>query len=221
MPTESFTSKALGHPKTLVDRKNALDSRAMIRNYRNATHMLGMQPMAPDLELIKNHSSAIATLIGVVVAIVSLMITLRRQRSLNRTQHTFNALLQTSLNEQYQRHLDRVRPYFRSSKNINDIVESDGELKTSVNFLLYHYEFLAGGVRYGDLSESFLQSDQGHIIRELYKMTRPHIAQWREKAHNPKLFDQIQWLCNRWFDEKPGSVQRFAERIRGRPFFRG
>jgi hypothetical protein len=179
-----------------------------------------VQPIAVDLDLIKNHSGAIATLIGVAVAVVTFMITLRRQRTLNRTQHTFNALLQTSLNEQYQLHLDRVRPYFRSKEDINDVLKSNGDLRQSVNFLLYHYEFLAGGVRYGDLSESFLRSDQGHIIRELYSLTRPHIEELRERARNPRLFDQIQWLYDRWIDKKPGRIQRFAEHMRGRPFFR-
>jgi len=158
-------------------------------------------------------------LIGICLATFGWIWSTKRARSLSRKQHTFNALLQASFNAQYQSAHSAVRPFVRGKKPFEWAAPKNQKLKDQFTFLLNHYEFLAAGVRRGDISESLLKDSQRGVIVSLYSYCEPYVESLRTDRHKQALFEHIEWLHMRWDENPPKFVQRVCESVISRPIY--
>lgn len=172
------------------------------------------------LHWIGTVSAPTVALIGVVLATTGWLYTARRSRNLNRKVHTFNALLQTSFNDKYHKELALIRPYVRKDElpKFGDD-EDKCELRSAFVFILNHYEFIAAGIRNGDISERLLKdSERGTVIR-IFETARKFIASTRDARGRRTTFEHIEWLYVRWKEEPPGIWQQFIEWLIQRPLY--
>jgi hypothetical protein len=161
-------------------------------------------------------------IIGPIAGAFGWYVTVRLNRAASRSKHTFDVLLATAFNASYQEHLSVVRPHMVNAGNdaFPELHRSKNhKLHDSVLFLLNYYEFLAGAVRHGVLAEDLLHEDQGYIVRQLFIRSKEFIADERTRKKRPALFDQFEWLYNRWNKNKIGRLQKIWEWILTRPAY--
>jgi Domain of unknown function (DUF4760) len=108
-------------------------------------------------------------LFGIFFATLGWIWSLKRARSLSRKQHTFNALLQSRFNAQFQAAHAVVRLYIKGEKTTDLLSNKNKTLHAQLTFILNHYEFLSAGVRNGDISEQLLRDSQRGVIVSLYE----------------------------------------------------
>lgn len=160
--------------------------------------------------------SVVGIVVGAALATVGWLYTARRQRSLMRKQLTFNALLNVSFNKDYQEALGEVGKYAQQGLP-PDINSNHHELRFKVKYLLNHYEFLAAGIRNGDIAEVLLQfSEKGTVIR-LVEISEEVIKASRD-TRRKSTYEHIEWLYERWRHERRPWWERSVEWCRGRPF---
>ncbi|MEN3277561.1 MAG: hypothetical protein V7631_3351 [Massilia sp.] len=160
--------------------------------------------------------SVFAAIMGWVVAAY---ITLRNSIK----QHTINSLLQSRLSATYMQHAAVINSeYFAHGASPNPVsieeiwavVDDDGKHTAyeAVNYVLNYFEFLATGIRHGDLDRKMLSHTlRGNVIR-LYEKLRPYIESTRGEAvgdvvERPSQFEHITWLYTEW---KAESVKQQA-----------
>jgi hypothetical protein len=163
--------------------------------------------------------AVVGILAGALLATLGWIHTARRQRALSCKQHTFNALLQASFNQQYQHALNKVRPHLRAG-NLPDLnLTENATLKDDVIFLLNHYEFLAAGIRNGDISERLLKDSEKSTVLHLYKTCEKLIHNLRDSRNRRTSFEHIEWLHDRWAAKRPGLFQAALEWLAQRPLY--
>lgn len=160
-----------------------------------------------------------AILAAAILATVGWIYTARKSRMLMRRQHTFNALLQASFDERFQTSLDNIRDHIRAGC-FPDLNLADNEtLKRDVVFLLNHYEFLAAGIRLGDISEKLLKDSERGTIISLFKTSEPFILAVKDNRKRMTTFEHIEWLYERWHEKPCTWWQILLEFIAGRPLY--
>ena len=89
--------------------------------------------------------------------------------------------------------MEALRPLILLDGNLKADAEEIEPVKSLLIFLLNHYEFLAAGIRNGDIDERLLKdSERGTVVR---------------------LFETFE----RWSKNPPGRRQRWFEWVRGKP----
>lgn len=153
---------------------------------------------------------AISILAAVTGWIVAAYITLRNSIK----QHTINTLLQSRLSATYMQYASIINSeYFArgaspdpvSLDEIWAVVDKDGQHKVyeAVNYVLNYFEFLAAGIRHGDLDRSMLAHTlRGNVIR-LYEKLTPYIESTRgervgDVVERPSQFEHVTWLYSEW-----------------------
>lgn len=159
-------------------------------------------------------------LLGVIAAvagwIISAIVTMRNSIR----QHTVTTLLSSRLSETYmsQTRLVNAR-YFSPSGGLYRLTPA--EVKTAhpdaqlaaLRYLLNYFEFIAVGIRYGDLDEKLLKNTLRGILCGVYEAAGPLVTQRRQapagsKAGKSKTFEHLEWLYTRWHIP---SLQRLEE----------
>jgi len=159
----------------------------------------------------------VGILVGAVLATIGWIYTARRARNLSRRQHTFNALLTVSCNLEYQQSSNRLRPLVRA-KSIPDVpLEGESELRDDLTLLLNHFEFLAAGLRNGDISERLLRDSERGTIIGLVEASEAFIQKVRDTRHRQSIFEHVEWLHRRWKDSPPVWWQQIIEQVIGHP----
>lgn len=125
-------------------------------------------------------------------------------------QHTITALLQSRLSVEYMSHAKKVSTHymeFAQRKKANPTLEdspTDDVDVQSLQYILNYFEFIAIGVRHGDLHEGMLKSSLLTIIKQNVSMSRDWILACRKTA--PRLYTNLAWLHARWCPEEPSIV---------------
>lgn len=162
-----------------------------------------------------------AIILSIIFATLGWLYTARRQRSSMRKQHTFNALLTASANKDYQHSLDAIRNYINSG-SLPDLHAAENEsIRVAVVYLLNHYEFLAAGIRNGDISERLLRdSERGTVVRLFEAAERCGFVQSvRDNRKRRSIFEHIEWLYERWEHKPISFMQRCIKVLHGRPLY--
>lgn len=150
-------------------------------------------------------------LLGVIAAvagwIISAIVTMRNSIR----QHTVTTLLSSRLSETYmsQTRLVNAR-YFSPSGglyrlNAAEVAASPPEAQiAALRYLLNYFEFIAVGIRYGDLDEKLLKNTLRGILCGVYEAAGPLVSQRRKPpagstAVRSKTFEHLEWLYDRWF----------------------
>ncbi|MGA9796205.1 MAG: DUF4760 domain-containing protein [Rhizomicrobium sp.] len=163
-----------------------------------------------------------SALIAITFATLGWLYTARRSRAISRKQHTFNALLQSSFNEKYHENLNVIRPFLRKGEfpdlSANQTDPAIVLVRESLRFILNHYEFIAAGIRNGDVSEKLLKdTERGTIIR-IFEVAHKYVAAQRDSLRR-STFEHIEWLFIRWKEAPPTRWQRFVEWVIARPLY--
>jgi hypothetical protein len=162
---------------------------------------------------------AVAALLAIIFASIGWLYAARRSRDLSRKQHTFNALLQASFNERYHRELTALRPYFRSGQLPDFSDPANAQLGESLSFILNHYEFIAAGVRSGDISERLLRDSERSTVIKIFEVSNKYIAGLRDMRSRQSHFEHLEWLYVRWKEKPPSKWQCFVEWVLARPLY--
>src|SRR5437868_10314729 len=96
------------------------------------------------------HPGAIA-LLAAILATLGWLYTSRRNRALSRKQHTFDALLTSGFNAEFQKHRDTIRQYVVDGNFPDNLEDSHEDVFRALKFVLNYYEFISAGVRSGDI----------------------------------------------------------------------
>ncbi|MGI4777492.1 MAG: DUF4760 domain-containing protein [Janthinobacterium lividum] len=150
-------------------------------------------------------------LLGVVAAvagwIISAIVTMRNSIR----QHTVTTLLSSRLSETYmsQTRLVNAR-YFSPSGGLYRLTPAEVAVPSAeaqiaaLRYLLNYFEFIAVGIRYGDLDEKLLKNTLRGILCGVYEAAGPLVSQRRQApdgstAAKSKTFEHLEWLYGRWF----------------------
>jgi hypothetical protein len=120
-----------------------------------------------------------------------------------RKQHTVTVLLQsrmsTAFNDRYKAMI-KVYPILPNITNVAEGDWNDGgkmEAMEAVKYFLNYYEFVAIGVRTGDLDEEYLYNSLAVIVPNLCSMCAAYIDHSR-KTRGKGVYEHLIWLRDRW-----------------------
>lgn len=144
--------------------------------------------------------------------IISSLVTIRNSIK----QHTINTLLQTRLSATYMEEARHVNDkFFSKGKPIAQVVEhlqgsSDDSKRDyrAVTYFLNYFEFVAVGIRHGDLDEKVLRGTLRGIVLNMREICGPYIRYARgcasfnaiddRRCASPHLLEHFLWLTKRW-----------------------
>lgn len=132
-------------------------------------------------------------------------------------QHTMNILLQSRLSQTYVDRASLVHARYFHPLGIRYLTEE--EVHTSapeaqlpaLRYVLSYLEFIAVGIRFGDLDEKLMRRTLRDLVCSLYeisgallKVSRqgPVVGGVPRSATTPTTLDNLSWLYDYWFDER-------------------
>ncbi|HVR51104.1 MAG TPA: DUF4760 domain-containing protein [Pseudorhodoferax sp.] len=123
-------------------------------------------------------------------------------------QHTMNVLLESRLSETYLRHAKAVARAFQNQNGaLTPMTQAEyndppPEIDFgSLNYQLNYFEFIAVGIRHGDLDESLLKESMRGIVCSVFCIADVYIQNCRKGSEDPKrtkTFEHLCWLHRRW-----------------------
>lgn len=116
--------------------------------------------------------------------------------------HTIDTLLQSRLSSTYMRYADILSRHYTdygARRKANPALRespTDHVDEHALRYILNYFEFIAIGIRRGDLDEEMLRDSLRSILRKNVEMS----SQWIRRAQidNPNLFVNLLWLHRRW-----------------------
>jgi hypothetical protein len=162
-------------------------------------------------------AAPVAILVAAFFATLGWLYAARRARSLSRKQHTINVLLQALFVKDYQEALKAVGST-RTSGFPDLNMPENAALKAQFLLVLNFQEFVAAGLRNGDLDESMIRDCMRGTVVNLFEFCHDYIWTLRNTRRRRASFEHIEWLYRRWEKRPPGIHRRFFEACRGRPF---
>ena len=157
-----------------------------------------------------------AILIAALLATLGWLYTTRRQWDLSRRQHTFNALLTMGFSKEFLKLVEEISPAIRSNSLSPPLDDTKAkELMTILN----HYEFLAAGIRNGNIDENLLRDSEGGMIIGLVEASQDYFKEIRQKRGRNAIYEHLDWLYRRWESSPPGRCQTILEFFVGHPLY--
>tara|TARA_A100000171_G_scaffold13373_1_gene11490 strand:+ start:680 stop:1438 length:759 start_codon:yes stop_codon:yes gene_type:complete len=101
-----------------------------------------------------------------------------------------------------------------------EVEESVSTIRSSVSYVLNHYEFLCAGIRSGDISEKLIKDTEKSTILLLFETFEKHISDLRVARKRNGSYEHLAWIYDRWDHNPPGVAQSIIEIIRNRPLYR-
>jgi Domain of unknown function (DUF4760) len=168
---------------------------------------------------LSSFSTVTAALVGVAMATLGWLYTCRRNLRLSRKQHTFTALLNTSFAPMYHENMDKIRVPI-NTRTMPDLDASENaQQRRALQFILNYYEFIAAGVRNGDISERLLRDSERGTIVKLFEVSQGYIGSIKTARDRQAVYEHIEWLYKRWHESPPGWWQRVVEWAIQRPLY--
>ena len=159
-----------------------------------------------------------AILVAAVFATSGWVYTARKSRTLARKQHTINILLNSSMSAMKISAQDTLRKYLDET---HDFPQKDSDDYNSIipdlRFLLNHYEFIAAGIRRGDIDEFLVLDTERRSILTAYEKTKHYIFALRNDRRSQSIYEHLEWLHARWESKPPGKIKCCCEWIKGSP----
>jgi hypothetical protein len=147
-----------------------------------------------------------AAIIGVYLAAVgwltSAIVTVRNSVK----QHTITTLLQTRLSTTYMDKAMKALDFYLQSaySSFNPapaaVVKASAS-KNDIEYVLNYFEFLAVGIREGDLHENVLRLSMRGIVVRFTRTSSDYIQALRQD-NGPLTFANLLWLYSRWYDAR-------------------
>ena len=115
-------------------------------------------------------------------------------------QHSINTLLQSRISKVYldegTRALTVIAAYTVDNPAPANAIEGHKD-QDAVDYVLNYIEFLAVGVKHGDLHEDVMKDSMRGIVNRFTTITMPYIKEVRN-THGPRTFQNLLWLRKRW-----------------------
>lgn len=159
------------------------------------------------LQLNAAHWVGIAGILAAATGwVVTSMVNLHNARR----QHTVNVLLQSRLSQAYQQRLRDVVKAFPVTPKVTPIKAGDWDVAENleaidgVKYLLNYFEFVAVGIRTGDLDEKTLKMSLRGILTTLCDMADIYIRYQRGELDendgypSKRSYEHMLWLRDRW-----------------------
>lgn len=161
-----------------------------------------------------------AIIIGAILATAGWVYTGRRARTLARKQHTINIMLKGNFDRDMRIAHQEVSPYFKNDKMKlpSSNSEAFAELLPHWRLVLNHYEFIAAGIRRGDLDEKLVVDAERGTILGAYEKSEAHIFGIRDNRRNQSIYEHLEWLYKRWEKKPPNRLICTIEWCKGSPF---
>lgn len=122
--------------------------------------------------------------------------------------HTISTLLDSRLSETYMKYGDKVSEGIEKFKenadensSINNFVD-----KKALRYLLNYYEFVAVGIRYGELSDEVMRAMLRGIVCRACEVFHEHIDEVRKG--NARTYENLLWLRDKWVREDATAAYR-------------
>jgi hypothetical protein len=157
------------------------------------------------------------TYVGAVSAILSYLGREFLAMRSSRKQHTVTVLLQSRLSTAFN---DRAKAFLRGypvmpSLTMVKVGDWDDPAKhealEGLKYLLNYYEFIAIGVRTGDLDEEYLKLSLKSIVRNLCSVADAFIQKGQTRDH--EVYKNLLWLRDRWIPKAPGDGVCRADKL--------
>lgn len=147
----------------------------------------------------------------------------------SRKQHTVTILLESRLSSEFRATNEKRKSVFRPQTDIlhedwdhaqkrlahgtattPDEIENRYEASEALTFMLNYYEFLALGIRTGDLDEELLKGTMRGLMCSMVDDARDVIFHLRKDS--PKIYEHLSLLYARWRDPKRMNDGKLSER---------
>jgi hypothetical protein len=139
---------------------------------------------------------------GAAAAVIGWMFTNLMSLRNSIRQHTITTLLQSRLSATYMHYADKLSSHYsdyEARKASDPALKESPTEKVDVNALRYilnYFEFIAIGIKRGDLDEGMLKDSLRSILAKNIEMS----SEWLEKsrAQNDRYYANLLWLHGRW-----------------------
>jgi hypothetical protein len=159
--------------------------------------------------------------IAATLATIGWIYTARKSRTIARKQHTIDIMLKANFDRDMRVAHKMIAPYIQR-KNPDPFPEDGNtdyeKLIPFLRMILNHYEFLAAGIRRGDLDEILVIDAQRGAILNAFERSEAHIFAVRDRRRSQAIYEHLEWLHRRWEKLPPRWYIRWCERLKGSPF---
>lgn len=174
---------------------------------KNITHEITNYKGTDLLYIITSSTSnTVLLLLGTLAAILGWLCSTRSQVLNNRRNHSMQLLIESRLSERYMTYVNQVSKISNEFKLRNprqDYLVKEYfdaltvEQKNSILYMLNYCEFIAVGIRFGDLDESLMLNTFGSMLKTNYEFSKEIIKykQIEKKSH----FEHFTALYTRWY----------------------
>lgn len=166
---------------------------------------MGWQFLAPKGTWGTLKAEQVLTVVGVMAAVcgwvIAGMINLRNSIR----QHTISTLLQSRLSATYMQYADKLSRHYgdyEARKRANPALRenaTDNADILALRYILNYFEFIAIGIKRGDLDEGMLRDSLRGILLKNVSMSMPWIR--AEQRQSARLYENLLWLHGRWKPE--------------------
>ena len=144
-------------------------------------------------------------------------------------QHTMNILLQSRLSQTYVDRATLVYERYFHPLGMRHLTEEEVHTNApeaqlpALRYILSYLEFIAVGIRYGDLNEKLMRRTLRGLVCSLYEASHalltagrqgPSTGEASRGGTTPNTLENLSWLYEYWFDER---LQRPRVFIRKEP----
>ena len=164
-------------------------------------------------EFFLNASSSVASWAAAVVAYYGLMYagdTLAKSSVIAKQQSTIDIVMDFNHDERLQRVLNDI---FKDSSQLTLLYcelskQSNGEaLRDDYHYVLNRNEFVSLGIRRGAFDEQLYKYLYCSNTLKLWHAVAPLIFEIRKISGIPTLYQELEWLCNRWTESPIQKIQ--------------
>lgn len=160
------------------------------------------------LEKPEEYATATVAYVAAVAALVGWIVQSFIAMRNSRKQHTINVLFQTRMNPEFANNVANIHKPYPSPQNIPaDAIKKmeDQSVFDSVKYVLNYYEFIAVGIRHGDLDEKLMRdclcSQLCKFCGRANDVIRDARGESPEGVPSPdkkRILKHLRWLYWRW-----------------------
>lgn len=155
--------------------------------------------------LTSSTSNTVLLLLGTLAAILGWLCSTRSQVVSNRRNHSMQLLIESRLSERYMCSVNAVSSISNEFKKLNPKYDAlapeyfeclNIEQKNAIYYMLNYCEFIAVGIRFGDLDEHLMLNTFGSMLKTNYEFFKEIIKE--KQKFKSSHFEHMTLLYNRW-----------------------
>lgn len=137
-------------------------------------------------------------------------------------QHTINTLLQSRLSATYMENARALnKGFFGKHGELipltqEEVIKPPEEVNLqALGYMLNYFEFIAVGIRHGDLDESVMKNSLRGIVCSVFCVAESFIHTRRSDVQDPskaRTYEHLCWLHNRWRDDSQLPPRKLREK---------